>query len=233
MSNAFEIMNRQTHRAPTNPLDKATIFSIFPREINERKPTIQPGFFHIDSGSIEKPAKLIVGPSSWWKEVDEHQPLLEIPTSAIVIADSIINDFCNGILGCNMADKMPGFMFVPGQVSIEQLKKDYSKEFDKTIAKQRNWQMELIKMADSLWARTNGNPLSISDDMRDAANSLGLTTKDWMQNFQAMEMIRCIACGSMRNPLYPMCGNCKHIVDPELAKKLGISLGNQAESVKK
>jgi hypothetical protein len=222
MANPFEVMNRQTHRAPTNPLDKATIFSIFPREIKERKPTLQPGYFYLDKGSIEKPATLIVGPSSWWKEVDEHQPLLEIPTSAVVIADSIINDYCNGILGCNMADKMPGLFFIPGEISVERMKKEYSKEFDKTIAKQRLWFAELVKMADSLWARTNGNPLSISDDMRDAATSMGLTNKDWMQNFQAMEMIRCIACGSMRNPLYPMCGNCKSIVDIPLAQKLGI-----------
>lgn len=229
MGNAFELMSRQTHRAPVNPLDKATIFSIFPREINERKPTIQPGFFHIDKGSIEKPATLIVGPSSWWKEVDEQQPLLEIPTSSIVIAESIINDFCNGILGCNMSDKKPGFLFIPGEVSVAKLKTDYKDALDQCIAKQRNWFGELIKMADSLWARTNGNPLTISDDMRLAANELGLMSKDWMQNFQAMEMIRCVACGNMRNPLYPMCSNCKMIVDPKLAEKLG--LGNAASSV--
>lgn len=233
MASAFETMNRQTHRAPTNPLDKATIISIFPREINERKPTIQPGFFHIDKGSIEKPASLIVGPSSWWKDTGEQEPLLEIPTSAVVIAKSVIDDFCNGILGCNMADRMPGLVYVPGEVTVEKFKKEYSEEFDNLIAKQRNWFGELVKMADSLWARTNGSPLCISDDMRDAANFLGLESKDWMQNFTAMEMIRCIACGSMRNPLYPMCGNCKHIVDPELARKLGIQVSTQANSEKK
>lgn len=229
MASAFETVNRVTHRAPVNPLDKATIFSIFPREITERKPTIQPGYFHLLKGSVDNPSRLVVGPSSWWKEVDEHQPLLEIPTSSIVIAASVINDFCNGILACNMSDKMPGLLYIAGDISIEKLKKDYTKELDNMIAKQRNWFGELIKMADSLWARTNGNPLSISDDMRLAANELGMISKDWMQNFQAMEMIRCIACGNMRNPLYPMCGNCKTIVDMELAKKLGIGISTVAE----
>jgi hypothetical protein len=229
MASAFELMNRQTNRAPVNPLDKATIFSVFPREINERKPTIQPGFFHIPAGSITKPSSLIVGPSSWWKEVDEHQPLLEIPTSSIVIAESVINDFCNGILGCDMSAKMPGLLFVPGEISVDKLKKDYSEVLDKTIARQRNWFAELIKMADSLWARTNGNPLCISDDMRLAANELGLMSKDWMQNFQAMEMIRCIACGNMRNPLYPMCSSCKTIVDIPLAIKLGINVSSEVK----
>lgn len=233
MASAFEMMNRQTHRAPTNPLDKATIFSIFPREINERKPTIQPGFFHIDKGSIENPSRLIIGPSSWWKEIDDQQPLLEIPTSAVVIAKSVIDDFCNGILGCNMADKMPGFIYIPGEITVEKLKKDYSQEFANTVAKQKLWFSELIKMADSLWARTNGNPLCISDDMRLAAEFLGLDSKDWMQNFTAMALIRCIACGNMRNPAYPMCSNCKTIVDPELAKKLGVSVNNSVEVVKK
>ncbi len=232
MSNAFDLLNRVTHRAPTNPLDKATIFSICPMEINERKHTIQPGFFHIDKGSIENPSRLVVGPSSWWKEVDENQPMLEIPTSAVVIADSIINDFCNGLLGCNMGDSMPGLMFIPGDISVSKFKAEYTKELDKLIAKQRNWFLELVKSGDKDWAKTNGNPLAVNEDMRMAAKELGLMDKDWMQDFQTNEMIRCVACGSLRNPKFPMCGNCKTIVDPELFKKLNIAATIQGQDKK-
>src|SRR5258708_340276 len=94
----FREMNRQTIRAPVNPLDKATIVSIFPRTIVENKVSIQPGNFIIPGGSIDKPGILEVEPSSWWKDVSMDEPLLEIPVSAVRIADSIIKDYCNGIL---------------------------------------------------------------------------------------------------------------------------------------
>src|SRR5258708_2992817 len=117
---------RRTIAAPVNPLDKCTIVSIYPREIRETKPTIQPGKFHILAGSIKKPSILIVGPSSWWKEIDEEQPLLEIPNSSIQVADSIVKDYCNGLLGCNMGESMPGIFWVPGAWNLTQVKEKFS-----------------------------------------------------------------------------------------------------------
>jgi lipopolysaccharide biosynthesis regulator YciM len=71
--------------------------------------------------------------------------------------------------------------------------------------------MELVKMTDTLWSRTNGNPLVVSDDARLAAKELALTNKDWMMDFQAVQNVRCTACGSLRNPLYPICPTCKSV----------------------
>jgi len=84
-----------------------------------------------------------------------------------------------------------------------------------------NAKMKLIEMADSLWARTNGNPLAIPDDARFAARALSLD-KPWIKDFQLVQNIPCIACGALRNPAYPICPSCKMVVDPELAMKLGI-----------
>jgi hypothetical protein len=214
--------NRRTVRAPVNPLDKSTIVSILPKEIDETKHTISPGRFIIPPGSIEHPAILVVGPSSWWREIDEDQPLLEIPNSSIQIADSVVKDYCNGILACNMADIMPGLFFVPGEHTIVSLKKSYQHEFDKAVVKQKNWYSLLVRMADGLWARSNGNPLAIADDMRMAARELNLHNKDWMKEFQMADMTRCKACGSLRNPQYPVCPTCKAIDNPDKAKELGI-----------
>lgn len=214
--------NRRTVRSPDNPLDKCTIFSIYPKEIEEIKPTIQPGKFVIPAGSYEKPTSLVVGSSSWWKELEEDQPLLEIPVSSIQIADSVVRDYCNGVLGCNMADMMPGLFFVPGELSVTALFTTHKDLRDRARAKQINWFTLLVKMADTLWARSNGNPLAISDDMRLAAQELGLRAKEWLQDFQAQEMIKCVGCGSMRNPLFPICPSCHNIIDVELYKKLNI-----------
>lgn len=203
--------HRRVIRAPTNPLDRSTVVSIFPKEIDEVKHTIQPGRFLIPAGTYEKPGILVVGPSSWWREIDEDQPMLEIPQSSIQIADSLVKDYCNGLLGYNVGEASPGMFYIPGNFTVEQIKKDYKGELDKALTRQRNWYQMLVKLGDSLWARSNGNPLAISDDMRLAARELGQSVKDWMKDFSMVEMVRCIACGALRNPAYPICANCKHI----------------------
>jgi hypothetical protein len=214
---------RRTVRAPINPLDKSTIVSIYPKVINEIKHTIQPGRFHIDAGSYERPALLVVGPSSWWKEIDEEQPILEIPNSSIQIADAIVRDYCNGLLACNMGDCMPGLFWIPGSFTIVEIKKSYQHLVDKAEINQKRYFTALVKLADSLWARTNGNPLVVSDDMRLGAKYLGLNTKDWMKDFTMIEKTSCPACGSPRSIEFPVCPVCHAIIDKVKAKELGIS----------
>src|SRR3972149_7969365 len=91
-------LNRRTIRSIPNPMDKGTVVSIYPKNITEIKHTIQPGRFHIPAGSYANPSFLVVGPSSWWRDVGPHEPLLEIPTSAVQIANSIVIDYYNGLL---------------------------------------------------------------------------------------------------------------------------------------
>lgn len=217
-------LNRKTVRAPVNPMDKSTVISIYPRDIEERKHTIEPGRFLIPAGSYEKPGILVVGSSSWWKDVGEEQPLLEIPTSSVQIADSIVRDWANGLIGCNMADQMPGIFFIPGDISLDSLKKNYRPQLDKAQAAQKKWYQALVKMADVLWSRTNGNPLSISDDMRLAAQELQLKEKPWMQDFTTLELTNCPACGFLRNNNFPVCSNCKTILDTKKFEALGLKM---------
>lgn len=206
------LMNsRKIIRAMKNPMDKCTIVSIFPKEIDEVKHTIEPGRFLIPSGTFDAPAILTVGSSSWWREIDVDQPMLEIPVSSIQIADSVIKDYCNGMLGCNMGDAMPGLFFVLGEFKAMEIKLKYSKKLDEVKVKQDNWYRVLVRLADSLWSRTAGNPLAIWDEMRLAARSLNLNDKPWLKDFQQAELAKCLACGSMRNPSYPICPTCKSI----------------------
>lgn len=212
---------RRMHRATKNPMDKCTLISIFPLEINEDKVTIEPGKFHIPAGTYENPSLLVIGSSSWWKDYDIDQPMLEITNSSIQVANSIINDYCNGMLGCNMGDTMPGLFFVLGEKNIMEIKMSYKTKLDEVKAKQDNWYRILVKLADSLWARTSGNPLAIWDVMRIAARSLGLNDKPWLKDFVQAELVHCVACGGMRNPTYPICPSCKHIdKDHPLASEL-------------
>lgn len=221
---------RRTVRAPVNPMDKSTVVSIYPRRIEERKVTIEPGLFVVEPGSVEKPSVLVVGPSSWWKDVDENQPLLEISHSSVVVAESVVRDYCNGLIACDMGENMPGLFFLPGVWDANKLAKEANEDGMKARAmlkeaerKQRNWYLALIRMADALWSRSNGNPITIDEHMKLAAQSLGIAaTKDWCKDHVASEMVRCKACGNLRNPQYPVCPTCKAIDDPVRAKELDL-----------
>lgn len=218
----FAELNRRTIPGPVNPLDVSTVVSIFPKLVDETKPTMIPNRWTIPPGSYENPSVIVVGPASWWKDVGEDQPLIEIPVSSILIAESICSDYCRGYLGSDMSEAMPGLFTVPGKWSPEQIKRDHKNLLDRAKVKQDNLYNALIKMADAFWSRTNGNPLAISDDMRMAARQMGKEGKEWLADFQAVEVIRCVSCGQMRNPVYPVCPHCKAVVDVEKATKLGI-----------
>ena len=202
---------RRLIRSQKNPLDKCTIVSIFPREIDEIKYTIEPGRFIIPPGTYEKPSTLLVGSSSWWKDMDVEQPMLEIVNGSIQVANSVITDFCNSVYGSNMSDSMPGLFFVTGEHKIDEIKKDYKNKLDEVKVKQDNWYKVLVREADGMWARSNNNPLVIWDIMRLAARSLNLNDKEWLKDFQIAELIRCQFCGGMRNPKFPICPVCKAI----------------------
>lgn len=210
-------------RAPINPMDKSTVVSIYPFRIIERKATIHPGRFIIEPGSYDNPSLLVVGTSSWWREIDETQPLLEITNSSIQVADSIVRDYCNGLFACNMGDKMPGLFWIPGEIEIVAVKIKYKHLLDLANANQTRYFEELVKQADVLWARTNANPLAISDDMKVAAQELGLKEKSWLKDYIAItEMSSCPACGFLRNNRFPVCHNCKVVVDKEAFNTLGL-----------
>src|SRR4029077_4532765 len=140
--------------------------------------------------------------------------LLEIPVGSIQVAESIIRDYCNGMLGCNMGDSMPCLLFVLGEHTAMEIKLKYKTKLDEVKAKQDNWYRILVRLADSLWSRTSGNPLAIWDEMRLAARSLNLNDKPWLKDYQQAELVRCFACGNMRNESYPICPTCKTI-DPK------------------
>lgn len=211
--------HRQTIKGPTNPLDKSTVVSIFPKAIKEEKPTISPGIFEMGPGSPDNPQLLVVGASSWWIDRGHDQPIIEIPNWSVQVADSIVKDYCNAYLGYTQ-EQSPGLFWLPGEHKLEDVKK--SKEFKATCVKQERWMRWLVDLADGLWAASGGHPLTISEDMRISAKMLGMPDKEWMHNTQAVDKITCVACGALRNPKHPICGNCHYIVDKPLADKLGI-----------
>ena len=232
----LRMRTRNTHRAPINPLDKCTVVSIFPKSLRIRKATIQPGLFQIPKGTLEAPGILVVGSSSWWKNVDiddTPQPLLEIPVQSPQIAEALVKDYCNALVNVS-ANERPGLFFLLGDItnkdgkklsyedSVKRLKTEYKSELDTAAAKQKNWYNSLIFLADAMWANSNHNPIAVPNEARLAAAELNISGKDWMSNKVIAESINCTACGALRNPAYPVCGTCHAIVDKKRAEELGI-----------
>lgn len=212
--------SRPIIRTPKNPIDKATIVSLYPKDINDFKPTVFPSHFHVPAGSTDDPSVTVIDPTSWFRDMGDDQPMIEIPVNAYQLATSIITDYCNGLLGCDMENSMPGMFFIAGAVDKPTVLQKYKNELLRAQLKQRTWFQTLIKLADSLWARANGNPIVIWDEMRVAAKELGYD-KPWIKDFQMKAHVKCFACGFLRDPEYPVCPTCK-AVDPKhpLAKEL-------------
>ena len=221
-------MNRKTVRGPVNPLDKSTLVSIYPRPLKFKSVTLSPGVWRLEAGNVESPEILVIGPSSWFRDVGPDEPLIEIVQSSVQIAESLVKDYLNGMFACNMHDSMPGLFFVPGCVQdvagiidIEGtrawVKSTYPHLLKSAVITQSNYWRNLIKYGDALWARSNGNPLVINDETRLAAKLLGVQDKDWMKDHQNQGQIRCFACGSFKSPDYPICQAC-HSIDPSHPK---------------
>ncbi len=213
--------NKRTIRQQTNPLDKSTVVSILPLEINEFKHTIQPGHFYIPAASPENPEVLVVQPASWWRDTGDEMPLIEIPNGSIIVAESLVKDYCQGMLAID-DNSSPGLFFVPGAFTVKQIKENYPDALNTAIQKQKNWFRNLVDMADTDWAASNGSPKVISGLQRMAAEALSLQDRSWMKTTLDIKKVPCIACGNLRNPDFPICGTCNRVVDVALAKKLGI-----------
>jgi len=221
----YALENRRTIRSPKNPLDKCTIVSIYPKKIVERKVTIEPGVFTIEAGSFNSPAILVIGSSSWWRDIDAEQPMLEIPNSSIQVAEDVCTGYCNTLPDAIPGSAIPGLFFIMGEKSVIDVKMIHSAELALARSKQNAYWENCIRAADGLWARTNGNPMAISDEARLAAKEMNIDpkTKPWIGDFSGLpSLINCKACGSLVNLNYPICGNCKAIIDPEKAKELGL-----------
>lgn len=224
INNPFSLNNKRIIRSVPNEYDKATIVSIYPRDIHEKKETIFPGVFDIPAGTVEKPSIVIIGPASWFRDMGEEMPTIEIPNNAVQVADSIITDYCNGLIEYDKKIAGPGLFFIPGTWNLREIKDKYKKEFDAAIARQALWFRRLVNLADKGWADTNGNPKAVNELMKMAASEIGVKDKDWMRSTIVSEMIKCVACGNLRNPSFPVCGHCNRVIDTELAKKLSLEI---------
>jgi len=204
-----------------NPLDVSTIISIYPIGFTEKK-AMMPEWYHIDKGSYENPSYTpVTGGSSFRLMADTNQTI-EIPISSISVAESVVRDWMVGIIEFVPGVAQPGVFYLPGNWDHKKLLADpeAKKVLDYIDQLQKAWFMKLIDLGDALWSRANGNPRVVSDLMRTAAGIMQIKDKPWMANFTTARMTNCPACGTLCLPGFPVCANCKHVIDPAAYSKL-------------
>jgi len=160
--------------------DKATVVSIFPMTIDERKPGIYPGHFKINPAKDGDFELLHVSPSVHWVQFYDGRPALKIATPGSDIATSIVNDFVRNIFGYDFEnDAYPGIFWVEGHVTKDEIKKSHMTPLRDATERQRRWFEHLVKLADDAFVGSNRQHKVIADVQRYACRNLGLT-RDWL-----------------------------------------------------
>ena len=197
---------------------KATLVSIFPLPLNERKPLI-PSLYHIAPAKENDFEVLVIGDAKFHVYLDEHRGSMSIPTPAFLVGEAIVRDFLDGQWQIT-PDSRPGLIVLPGEWDKEELKKD--KEIQSKIAalnvSQNNWFKIIIRIADDEWAKFKQHRM-ITEVQRIAANRLRLV-RDWAVEVKPEEIFDCPACGTLVNTKQAVCNQCSCILNPEIYKNL-------------
>ena len=222
---------------PKNPMDKCTIVSIYPRDLEATFSTVFPGRYVIPKGSPDNPSFLVIeSGSTFLASTLERMPPTEIQHSSYMLAKSIIDDTIP-TMNLSGSTQGPGVFWVYGEFrSLAELK-DYKHRdnglsfaamLDNAKLRQTKYWTAVIDEADYLWANGQGNPRVIPQDAKMAAEILGMSkTKPWMATSIALDLKPCKACGEMINYIYPVCKFCHAVIDTKKAKDLDIQFADK------
>ena len=192
-----------------------TVVSIFPMAIDERKPGLIPGHFHINAAKEDSFEFLTVGDSYYWVFfTEEERAPIRITTSAKEVAECLINDFVRNIPGYNPeADSMPGLFYVPNKVDRDFITKVHANELKSAKARQLKWYHTLVTQADDAYNRSNRQHRAVSSLQRIACKALGLE-RDWLVEVNTEVGPKyCPACKSRVHVEAVICPNCSFILD--------------------
>ena len=198
-------------------INAATVVSVFPLEVRERKPGLYPGDFTIPAAKKGDFEILVIGPSSFPVYLDEYRGSLRVPTSAQEVARSIVDDYRPTHLGFK-DNNGPGIFWVEGEHTKDQVKAKFADKIKEAEQSQLYWFRELIKISDDLWAMTHKH-MAISDLARIACGYLGLE-REWQIRADFDSLSVCPACGSEVIKGVAVCQKCRCILDEEKYKKL-------------
>lgn len=202
--------------------DKVTIVSVAPFAIrDEKKPGVYPGNFTLEKAPLNGVSVLVVGSSKARRYIGDGEYLF-LDEPAAKMAESVVFDYKRSKLAYRTDDDgneiMPGLFVVPGEHTAEQVLKLFAPLVDKAREMQKMWLKALVELADDSWAREHQHKL-ITDEMRFAARTLGLT-REWDINAADIgNMMMCGWCSKQIASTAIKCPNCLEVVNQEAYDK--------------
>lgn len=188
-------------------------------EISERKPGLINDTYIIPGAPKNDFILYPVNDSYFYVYIDRDRGSLRVPAIASDIAKSIVNDYSNSQLAAGPEAK-PGIFWLEGIVTKEQVLKLHKDKLDEALAFQKNWFIELVKMADNDFMRFRTHN-AVGKLQRIAAEYLNLQ-RDWIMAPAEIDRA-CPACKQQYPFGAAVCPNCKCILDQALAAKLAFA----------
>ena len=196
---------------------EATVISIYPKEVREKKPGLIPEEYIIPPGTPKEPSSAIIGDATFFHHQPLGMPAFRSVAPGEEVAKSIVNDFIKAQLKYD-TNSHPGLMWIPGTMPMDTFKFKHKDDLKALEQRQTRWFIALIKDADDDWRKFHQHRM-ISDIQRFAAEQMKLV-REWMKVDEAADMLDCKACGTRIPNFVVVCPNCRVIVDPEKAKGL-------------
>lgn len=202
---------------------KATIVSIYPKDINERKPGIHPGQFIIPAAKLGEFSSLIVDDAFFWIDFaePERKPIKQI-VDGFKLATAVVEDFCRNIPGYRIGENYkasPGMFVIAEAVTPVVIAQSYKPQLAEALVNQNNWFKQLVTEADDTWEKTRTHR-AISSLQRLAAKNLGLE-KEWIVETVSDKGIKfCPACRTRVHPDAVVCSSCQCILDEDKYAKM-------------
>jgi hypothetical protein len=190
----------------------ATVVSVLPWDLHERKPGVYPGEFFIkgvDDPNLELTV-LGIDESVYYVPLALDRPSFPVRAPAIEIAASIVNDYCNSILAAT-AVAHPGMFAVNAPLMEADVIDEYAAELHEARESQNMWMERLVRIADDDWQRYQQHKV-VSDIQRRAAKVLNLE-REWAKDLTMDRMNKCPSCKAVIDPLAIVCSNCNFVID--------------------
>lgn len=196
----------------------ATVVSLFPLPVHEKKPLI-PSIYDIPASREElRPELLVIHEGRFHVYLDEFRGMMTIKTPAMTIAESIVRDFMDSQYMAG-EDARPALWCLPGEWSIFEF--SAGEQYERILkehAIQLEWFKRLIMIADDEWAKFHQHRM-ITEVQKIAATRMKVN-REWAIEYTPENNIDCPACGVLLNKRVAVCKDCGCIINAELYNSL-------------
>lgn len=197
-----------------------TVISLVPFEISEEKPGLVPGRYVIRASDTFEPQVLHVNKALHYVYLDETRGSLQVRDGPDEVARSIVDDYIVSQLGIE-ENARPALFWVPGELSVAQVKLQLSDRLSELREIQQNWFVNIARIADNDWARYHQHNV-ISNFQRKAAQLIGWRPEEheWMSDKVILKPVKCPSCGNVVEIGTVVCPACRCVLDEEKHKSL-------------